>query len=133
MAGHAVAHRSAARRPRFGGVRGISYDILKNLTATAGARYYTYDNTLQGFYGFNENFSTSQGTATCFTPFEPYRGAPCQDLNGRTTGSGTSPKVNLTYKFDDERLIYATYAKGFRPGGVNRNGGGSLRPTSPIF
>ncbi|MGO9039834.1 MAG: TonB-dependent receptor [Steroidobacteraceae bacterium] len=111
----------------------FSYDILKNLTATAGARYYTYDNTLQGFYGFNENFSTSQGTATCFTPFEPYRGAPCQDLNGRTTGSGTSPKVNLTYKFDDERLIYATYAKGFRPGGVNRNGGGSLPPYQPDF
>ncbi|MGC1387174.1 MAG: TonB-dependent receptor [Steroidobacteraceae bacterium] len=111
----------------------FSYDILKNLTATAGARYYTYDNTLQGFYGFNENFSTSQGTATCFAPFEPYRGAPCQDLNGRTTGSGTSPKVNLTYKFDDERLIYATYAKGFRPGGVNRNGGGSLPPYQPDF
>ncbi len=111
----------------------FSYDILKNLTATAGARYYTYDNTLQGFYGFNANFSTGEGTATCFTPFEPYRGAPCQDLNGRTTGSGTSPKVNLTYKFDDERLIYATYAKGFRPGGVNRNGGGSLPPYQPDF
>ena len=52
--------------------------------------------------------SAHQGTATCFTPFEPYRGAPCEDLNGRTTGSGTSPKVNLTYKFDNDRMIYAT-------------------------
>jgi outer membrane receptor protein involved in Fe transport len=111
----------------------FSYDILKNLTATAGARYYTYDNTLQGFYGFNANYNSHEGTATCFTPFVPFHGAPCQDLNGRTTGSGTSPKVNLTYKFDSDRMIYATYAKGFRPGGVNRNGGGSLPPYQPDF
>jgi iron complex outermembrane receptor protein len=111
----------------------FSYDILKNLTATAGARYYTYDNTLQGFYGFNANFSSAEGTATCFTPFVPFHGAPCQDLNGRTTGSGTLPKVNLTYKFDSERMIYATYAKGFRPGGVNRNGGGTLPPYQSDF
>ncbi len=111
----------------------FSYDILKNLTATAGARYYTYDNTLQGFYGFNANYSSHEGTATCFTPFVPFHGAPCQDLNGRTTGSGTSPKVNLSYKFDSDRMIYATYAKGFRPGGVNRNGGGSLPPYQPDF
>ncbi len=114
----------------------FSYDILSNLTATAGARYYTYDNTLQGYYGFNENyaaFASTEGTATCFVPFVPFHGAPCQNLNGRTTGSGTSPKVNLTYKFDNDHLIYATYAKGFRPGGVNRNGGGSLPPYQADF
>jgi len=110
-----------------------SYDFLKNLTGTAGIRYYRYDNTLQGFYGFNANFSTHEGTATCFTPLEPYRGAPCENLNGRTTNSGTSPKLNLTYKFDSDRLIYATYSKGFRPGGVNRNGGGALPPYQPDF
>ena len=30
--------------------------------------------------------------------------------------------MNLTYKFDPMRMVYATYAKGFRPGGVNRVG-----------
>jgi iron complex outermembrane recepter protein len=35
---------------------------------------------------------------------------------------GTVPKVNLTYRFDDARLVYATYSEGFRPGGINRNG-----------
>ena len=39
-----------------------------------------------------------------------------------TDGSGTTPKVTLTYKFDDQRLVYATYSEGFRPGGVNRVG-----------
>lgn len=31
--------------------------------------------------------------------------------------------MTLTYKFDDKRLTYLTYSKGFRPGGVNRVGG----------
>jgi len=111
----------------------FSYDILQNLTANAGIRYFRYDNTLQGFYGFSDNYSSHEGVATCFTPFVPFHGAPCQDLNGRTTDSGTSPKINLTYKFDKDRMIYATYSKGFRPGGVNRNGGGTLPPYKPDF
>ena len=33
---------------------------------------------------------------------------------------GSTPKFNLTYKFDRDAMIYATYSKGYRPGGVNR-------------
>ncbi len=44
-------------------------------------------------------------------------------VNGvQTSGSGSTPKFNLSYKFDDQRLVYATYSKGFRPGGANRYG-----------
>ena len=111
----------------------FSYDFLPNLTGTAGARYYTFDNTLQGFYGFNSTYSSHEGIATCFTPLVPYHGAPCQDLDGRSTGSGITPKFNLSYKFDNEHMIYVTYSKGFRPGGVNRNGGGSLPPYKPDY
>ena len=111
----------------------FSYDFMPNLTGNAGLRYFRYDNTLQGFYGFSDNVSSHEGTATCFTPFVPFHGAPCQDLNGRTSDSGTSPKLNLTYKFDKDHLIYATYSKGFRPGGVNRNGGGTLPPYKPDY
>jgi outer membrane receptor protein involved in Fe transport len=30
-------------------------------------------------------------------------------------------------------MIYATFSKGFRPGGVNRNGGGTIPPYQPDF
>ena len=30
-------------------------------------------------------------------------------------------------------MIYATWSKGFRPGGVNRNGGGTLPPYKPDY
>ncbi len=112
----------------------LAWDIVSNLTLNAGIRYYTFDNTLSGFYGFNQNFvfGPGEGTATCFNDI-PFRGAPCSDLNGRSTGSGNTPKINLTYKFDPNKLLYATWSKGFRPGGVNRNGGGSLPPYQPDY
>ena len=102
------------------------------LTLTEGIRYYTFDNTLGGFYGFNSTFYPGEGVATCFNN-TPFFGAPCSDLNGRSTGSGNTPKINLTYKFDTNKLLYATWSKGYRPGGVNRNGGGSLPPYKPDY
>jgi iron complex outermembrane receptor protein len=112
----------------------FSYDFIPDhLTGSAGIRHFTYDNSLQGFYGFNSTYSSHEGIATCFTPFVPFHGAPCSDLDRGTSGSGNSPKLNLTYKIDAQRMIYATYSKGFRPGGVNRNGGGTIAPYQPDY
>jgi iron complex outermembrane recepter protein len=100
----------------------LSYDFLPHLTATAGLRWFKYDNTLGGFYGFglNSAFGSYEGEQTCVIQ-QPFYGAPCQDLvQPASTGHGTTPKFNLTYKIDDDHLIYGTYSKGFRPGGVNR-------------
>jgi iron complex outermembrane recepter protein len=110
----------------------LAWDIVGGLTLNAGIRYYTFDNTLGGFYGFSSNYSSHEGVATCFND-TPFRGAPCSDLNGRSTGSGNTPKINLTYKFDKDLMVYATWSKGFRPGGVNRNGGGTLPPYKPDY
>jgi iron complex outermembrane receptor protein len=52
-------------------------------------------------------------------------------LNKGTHSTGETHKVNLTYKIDDDRLVYATYSTGFRPGGINRLG--SLPPYTPDF
>jgi iron complex outermembrane receptor protein len=41
--------------------------------------------------------------------------------------------LNLTYKIDKDHMVYATWSKGFRPGGVNRNGGGTLPPYQPDY
>ena len=112
----------------------LTWDIVGGLSLNTGIRYYTFDNTLGGFYGFSPNFvfGASEGVATCFNNI-PFHGAPCSDLNGRSTGSGNTPKVNLSYKFDKDKLVYATWSKGYRPGGVNRNGGGTLPPYKPDY
>jgi len=105
-----------------------TWDINPHWGLTGGWRQFWYDNSLQGFYGFNANFSGHQGTATCGPPgstvgnptYAPFHGAPCTDLNGDTKGSGHVPLLTLTYFGDDDAMIYATASKGFRPGGVNR-------------
>ena len=104
----------------------LNWDVTSKLTATGGFRHFTYKNTLEGFYGFGiGGFSTpgsgTSGEGICFRN-TPFHGAPCVDLDKRSDGNGWTPKVNLAYKFDAHRLVYATWSKGFRPGGVNRVG-----------
>jgi iron complex outermembrane recepter protein len=100
----------------------VTWDITHQLSLTAGMRFYKYDNSLFGFYGFNENFSSSEGTGTCFAP-AVLKNSPCTDLNARVSDTGHVPRVNLTYNITHNAMVYATYSKGFRPGGVNRIGG----------
>ena len=122
------------------------YDITDQLTATVGYRQFWTDNSLKGFFGFGQGFSSlGSGEAQCLAdpaeeipdpdnpgetiviPSDPalwnsYRGAPCVNLNKDTDENGGTPKVNLAYNFDDDRMVYVTYSEGFRPGGVNRRG-----------
>jgi iron complex outermembrane receptor protein len=58
-------------------------------------------------------------------------GSPCTNLgvfqNGgvqpqSTSGSGFTHRLNLTWKATPDHLLYATWSKGFRPGGINRRG-----------
>lgn len=115
----------------------VNWDLTSHLTATVGFRRFRYENTLEGFNGFGINaFGVPppaplypggppgpggiEGQQTCFTT-QPFQEAPCLNLNGLAEGWGSTPKFNLSYKFDPDRLVYATFSKGFRPGGVNQN------------
>ena len=97
-----------------------SYDILPNLTLTGGIRGFYADNSLQGFFGFSAGFSSNTGEAKCFLPYPIVGNGPCTNLNATVHESGETHKVNLTWQIDDQKMVYATYSTGFRPGGVNR-------------
>ena len=116
----------------------LAWDILPQLTLTGGIRVYRFDNTLTGFFGYSEGFSGSTGVAACRNangdlsqPSVPQ--SPCQNLgetdaNGNFTGPKRSEdtdfihRLNLTWRITDDHLLYATWSRGFRPGGVNRRG-----------
>ncbi|MES1971159.1 MAG: TonB-dependent receptor [Pseudomonadota bacterium] len=137
-----------------------SFDILPNLTLTAGGRAFIYDNSLIGFFGFGRNpafdpddfdplpnaaGSSRTGVSGCFTTTgaqlrdnptgtllpAAVAGSPCTNLgvfsNGTiipkgTQGQGFTHKLNLTWKPVRDVLLYGTWSRGFRPGGINRRG-----------
>ncbi|MEZ5500038.1 MAG: TonB-dependent receptor [Steroidobacteraceae bacterium] len=113
----------------------VSFDMTDKLSGTVGVRFFEANNTLHGFFGYSSGFSSRTGEAACVTPVvagSGVNGGPCinlyalSDPTGATPKgvkeSGNTPKFNLTYKFDPDRMVYATYSRGFRPGGVNRRG-----------
>lgn len=99
----------------------VSFDIVENLTLTGGLRTFKAKNSLKGFFGFSEGYSSNYGEFLCFSQVS-FRGSPCTNLDAKVDESGTVPKVNLTWRIDDQHMVYATYSEGFRPGGINRNG-----------
>ena len=73
----------------------LSYDLTSRLTLTLGGRFYDYDRRLvNAFTGI-------------FAP-EP------TDL--KSSEDGSSGKVNISYSINDDSLIYAQWAEGFRLG-----------------
>ena len=117
----------------------VSVDILEPLTLTGGIRLFRAKNSLEGFFGFSDGLSGSGNSGETLCSFQngdprgdesswvPFHGisstpAPCKNLDKTVTENDYTPKINLTYRIDDDRLIYATWSKGFRPGGVNRRG-----------
>ena len=67
--------------------------------------------------------------------------SPCSNIGQPDGEGGVAPqrakddgfihKVNLSWKIDRDHMIYATWSRGFRPGGANRFPG--LGPYSPDF
>jgi len=116
----------------------LTYDFTDKLTMTGGIRWFESENSLSGYFGFGDGFSTSgkSGEALCsivagdevgdesgWQPFVNKTGtAPCKNLDRRVDEKHTIGKVNLAYKLSPDHMVYATYSRGYRPGGINRVG-----------
>ena len=99
----------------------LAWDILPQLTLTGGVRVYHYDNSLRGFFGYSDGFSGSTGVAGCFAPASVPQ-SPCTNLDKQTSDTDFIHRLNLTWRITDDHLLYATWSRGFRPGGLNRRG-----------
>jgi len=94
----------------------VDFEILpKTLTLTAGTRYYDYKNTERG--SDVSAFGCYQaGAAPCAS-----EGAANIDAEHlKSTASGFSSRVNLSWKIDSDILVYGTWSQGYRPGAFNR-------------
>ena len=79
------------------------------------------------------------GTDTVLLP-AVVSGSPCTNLaefkNGklvpkRAKDSGFTHRLNAQWKPDDDLMFYATWSRGFRPGGINRRG--EIAPYDPDY
>jgi len=105
-----------------------TWDITSKFSLNGGLRYFQYDNSLQGFYGYSAAYFGSPGQSDCFNAGVGTAYSPCTNLDKSVSGSGKVPRVNLTYKITPDALVYVTYSKGFRPGGVNRTEAAGIGP-----
>jgi len=120
----------------------ISYDFSDSLSATVGARYFEYENSLYGFNGFARH-CTGQYIDGVFVQGDPdnlgpndVMQYPCFDtriLDNVVEGDDWAFKVNLEYNLDDDRMIYFTWSEGFRSGGANRARVPGLETYNPDF
>jgi iron complex outermembrane receptor protein len=108
----------------------VSFDVTDRLTLTGGARVYYYKNSLEGFFGYQSPGFSSNAQYNCanFGP-STVEGAPCNNVDKTSTDTDFIHKLNASYKITDDIMVYATWSRGFRPGGVNRRG--TLPPYGP--
>jgi iron complex outermembrane recepter protein len=79
-----------------------SFEFSPQWKLTAGLRWYSYSNTI---------LTTQNGLAN---------GGPIPTTNAAAAAaSGYNPKLNLEYQPTEDAMLYATVAKGFRPGAGN--------------
>ncbi len=101
----------------------VDFDILPNLTITAGTRYYNYQNYQRG--SVYSSFS-----ASCYQAPVCVTGSNLDALNLKSKYTGFKSKGTITWKPKDGTMVYATFSQGFRPGAFNR--GPSARVNDPI-
>jgi iron complex outermembrane receptor protein len=90
-----------ARDKQYAVFGDATYAIIDQLKVTLGAR----------FSRTEFSFDSETGGPQLF--------APNQTSNPGNKENSFTPKVNVAWQMDPNNLLYATYAKGFRPGGGN--------------
>ncbi|MGA3158830.1 MAG: TonB-dependent receptor, partial [Steroidobacteraceae bacterium] len=112
----------------------MSYDFAPGWTLTGGMRLFDYQSDATGFFGFNGNYTVGEAqctpapTVATATPIEP-----CQNVDHATSGGHYTDRLTLSHKLDADKMVYATYSTGFRPGGFNRVEFGPYGPYGPDY
>lgn len=89
----------------------LNYQLSAQLNLTAGLRYTREDKAfkrIQEFYGPDQTFPPQLGTGFVAT-----------DIDEDETWSMATPKFGLNYQLNDDAMVYASAAKGFKSGGFD--------------
>ncbi len=95
----------------------VSFDFTDQLTASASARAFDFEATLDGFSG------TVWWPCGGFQPPHPnnnYGEGGCSQSDRLTEGDDQVYRVSLDYQINDDWMLYTTWGEGYRPGSLNR-------------
>jgi iron complex outermembrane recepter protein len=125
----------------------ISFDVTENFAITAGARWFEVKEDVFGANGPTVNLASARPNPVfiCDTdgsildnwqtngvPSPTFVHTCFNETPAKSKESDWVPKINGTYKFADDKLIYFTYSEGFRRGGVNNTKSGSFSSTGAL-
>jgi outer membrane receptor protein involved in Fe transport len=92
-----------------------TFHITDAWQVTGGLRYYKYKAFAEG-----ATDTPLTGGGIRRTPYPLVRFDPARIRSGNTKNDGFVYKLNTSYKFSDDLLVYGTYSTGYRTGNVNR-------------
>jgi len=93
--------RTSSKDTQLAGFGELTYGLTEQLRLTLGARYSHMKYSFDTLTGGPQLYAATRGGS------------------GNNTENAFTPKVSLQYQYDLNDMYYATYAKGFRPGGAN--------------
>lgn len=106
----------------------LTYASLQSVTRKAWAVY------AQGDYAFTDKLSLTAGLRYNYDKYEGTSDSISGGTTSYTSGAYLQPsaspglttkeltgKLALQYKFDNDHMAYASYTRGFKPGGLNGN------------
>jgi iron complex outermembrane recepter protein len=97
----------------------LNYEVIDRLTATLGLRY-TYEDK-EGSYATTVfgGLPTTPGTPLNNAKLSIFRP---QSYTAADDGGSLSGRFNVAYEFTDGLMAYASYARGYKSGGLNMSG-----------
>ena len=96
----------------------LNYKLLPRLTLTGGLRY-TYEVKDGSYSAYTFGGPTVTNAALLAAQLGVLRG---QSYSGHDTESNLSGRANLAWQATDQIMAYASYARGFKSGGINLSG-----------
>ncbi|WP_447758203.1 TonB-dependent receptor [Sphingopyxis fribergensis] len=105
----------------------FTYDFTDQLSLSVGGRY-TNDKRSAFVYKATRITGLSPEFGGTLTPI--ILGAPATNFRGDRTFKEFTPRASLSFKPNDDNMVYASYSKGFKGGGFDPRGSGTSAPIS---
>jgi len=111
----------------------VNYDLSKRLTATAGLRYTLeekqgdYATQVFGGLDLSERPDAAELQRAKLSIFQP------QSYSAKNLDGNFSGRLNLAYQWRDTVMVYASFARGYKSGGLNMSGLPSDANNTPLL